>query len=174
MLPLPNGMSTLPNTETDKKWVVKILVQGFNLHRGRYKHSHWIPCSFIGMCVCLSLGRGKRTIGRILAFIFPNSFRKFLFQDLFPTMSQTYGVEIEEPNKHNKTIYKKQVSFVILSRDTQQNLYIQFYFLQESHTRVNGVVNIRIVLICRYVHIGENASCPVSSKLDVKKTTTTL
>ena len=24
-------------------------------------------------------------------------------------MSQTYGVEIEEPNKHNKTIYKKQV-----------------------------------------------------------------
>ena len=89
-------------------------------------------------------------------------------------MSQTYGVEIEEPNKHNKTIYKKQVSFVILSRDTRQKLCILFYFLPESHTRVNAAVNVRIVVICRYVHIGENASCPVSSKLDVKKTTTTL
>ena len=47
------------------------------------------------------------TIPLRAGFIVPNSFQKFSFQDLFPTMSPTYGMEIEEPNKHNRTIYKK-------------------------------------------------------------------
>ena len=42
-----------------------------------------------------------------------------MFQDLFPTMAQTYGVEIQPPGKPNTQIYKRYVLAIESSQALQ-------------------------------------------------------